>query len=99
MGLKKGTTNNPNGRKKGVPNKISIDLRQAINDFAQSNFNQLQKDFEVLEPKDRVKFYLDLLKYTLPTLQSTQVGIDYDFDRMTDAQLDKIIENLNNIPQ
>ncbi len=92
MGLKKGQTNNPAGRPAGVPNKASGELRQSINDFLEKNFSQVQKDMAKLAPKDRIKFYIDLLAFGLPKLQST--SLDIDFERLTDEQLDFIIENL-----
>ena len=92
MGLKKGQTNNPDGRPVGSQNKINADLRQSINDFLQKNFVEVEKDMQKLQPKDRVKLYIDLLSYSLPKLQSTTLDIDYS--QMSDQQLDYVIEGL-----
>ena len=92
MGLKKGQTNNPDGRPVGSQNKINADLRQSINDFLQKNFVEVEKDMQTLQPKDRIKLYIDLLSYSLPKLQSTT--LDVDFSQMTEEQLDYIIEGL-----
>lgn len=92
MGLKKGQTNNPGGRPTGSTNKISKDLRQSITDFLNENFDKIKADMIKLEPKDRCKFYIDLLKYAVPTLQSTQLTTD--FEKLTDEQLDLIINEL-----
>ena len=93
----KGHTNNPNGRKKGVPNKITMDLRQWINNFIDDNREQIQKDWKVLEPKDRIVLFEKLLKYSLPTLQAT--SLTTDFEKLTDEQLDFIINQLKNSKQ
>jgi len=93
----KGHTNNPKGRKKGVPNKITIDLRQWIKDFIDDNREQIKKDWKGLEPKDRIILFEKLLKYSLPTLQATTVTTD--FEKLTDEQLDFIINQLRNSKQ
>jgi len=95
MGLKKGTTNNPAGRKKGTPNKLTADLRQRINEVLENNWQNIEADIKALEPKDRLMFIEKLLKYTLPTLQAT--SLTTDFDKLSDEQLDRIIDELKNI--
>ncbi len=92
MGLKKGQTNNPHGRPKGIPNKVTANLRGRINDFLNENWQNLQKDFDKMDPKDRLMFYEKLLQYGLPRLQSTELKTD--FESFTDAQLDAIINKL-----
>lgn len=66
MGLKKGTTNNLKGRPKGVKNKVNKELRQMIVDFLSKNLESVQKIFNQLNPRDKVKFILELLPYGLP---------------------------------
>ena len=73
MGLQKGQTNNKNGRAKGSQNKVTKDLRVWVTDFLNENLEQVQKDFKVLEPKERILFFEKLLKYSLPTLQATTI--------------------------
>lgn len=92
MGLNKGQTNNPNGRPRGIPNKVSQNLRILITDFLDTEFPTVLNDFQDLQPKDRLKFYTDLLQYGLPKLQSTTLEID--FEQMNESQLDYIIEQL-----
>ena len=93
----KGQTNNPNGRPKGIPNKVTTDLREWITNFLEDNREQIQQDWKGLEPKDRIVLFEKLLKYALPTLQAT--SLTTDFERLTDEQLDMIIEQLKSINQ
>ena len=95
MGLKKGMTNNATGRPKGTKNKISNDLRQSISDFLNLNFKTIETDFKKLNPRDRVKFYTDLLQFAVPKLQNT--SLDIDFERMDEDQMDEIIERLKEV--
>lgn len=93
MGLHKGQTNNPNGRKTGVSNKLTGDLRAKVNQIIENNIGTIQKDIESLEPKDRLLILEKLLKYTLPTLQAQSIEID--LNSLSDAQLDQIINSIN----
>lgn len=92
MGLKKGMTNNPNGRKPGTPNKATKDLRQWINRFIDSQTEQIQKDWQQLEPKDRIVMFERLLKYALPTLQAT--SLTTDLEKLSDEDLDRIVNEI-----
>jgi len=80
------------GRPKGKPNKITGDLREWISNFIDNNREQIQADWLVLEPRDRIILFEKLLKYALPTLQATT--LDLGFEKLTDQQLDEIINRL-----
>lgn len=70
MGLHKGQTNNPNGRPGGSKNKCTEEIRELIIDFLSNNFDKIRDDFSSLEPKERIKFYIQLLAYGVPRLQN-----------------------------
>jgi len=95
MGLKKGQTNNSNGRPTGSINKLCKPLRQSITEFLENNFDEVIKIWDNLDYKDKLNFYRDLLKFAVPTLQATEFKAD--FDKMTDEQLDRVINELTNI--
>ena len=92
MPFKKGQSGNIKGRTKGSPNRTTKQLRENINSFLNNNFQRLENEFELLPPRDRIKFYCDLLQYGLPKLQS--VELESDFEYLTDMQIDKIINEL-----
>lgn len=92
MAFKKGTSGNPAGKPKGAVNKTTSDLRQWVTSFIEGNRAQIQKDWQALEPKDRIVLFERLLKYTLPTLQAT--SLTTDFEKLSDEQLAVIIDNL-----
>lgn len=92
MAFKKGNSGNPAGKPKGAKNKVTLQLRELITQFLEERFETIVSDFKKLEPKERVKFYCDLLQFGLPKLQSTSTEIE--FEKLTDEQLDEIIERL-----
>lgn len=79
-------TNNPFGRPKGTPNKVTTKLKQFIADLIDKNREQILKDIASLEPRDRLNVWLKLLEYTIPkattgeeqkdTFNSIQATID-----------------------
>lgn len=76
MAFEKGKSGNALGKPKGTKNKASINLREAITSFLEEGFEKVVKDFEKLSPKDRCKLYIDLLQYSLPKLQSTNLNAE-----------------------
>ena len=92
MGLKKGMTNNVNGRPKGTPNKTTGDVRKMLSSFIGEKLETAMNDFDNLDTKDRFDIISKLLPYVAPKLQST--AIDFRFEAMTDQELDHIIESL-----
>ncbi len=59
--------------RKGVPNKATSEVRRAFKQLVESNLPQMQSDLDSLEPRDRLKFILDIAKFILPTLQAVSV--------------------------
>lgn len=62
--------NKGGGRKKGSPNRATADVRKFLNELILENQDQIRKDFEQLEPKERIRFMIELAKIVLPALQS-----------------------------
>jgi hypothetical protein len=92
MGLPKGRTNNPAGKPIGSNSKPVGDLRRWVGEFIEGEREQIVSDWKALEPKDRIVMFEKLMRFVLPTLQATT--LQTDFERMTDAELDYIIEGL-----
>lgn len=54
------------GRPKGTKTKATAAIKEAVKAFVESNINNLQKEFDTLEPRDKIYFIEKLLKYYLP---------------------------------
>ena len=61
------------GTRKGVPNRTTQQVRKAFQLLVENNLPKMQKDLDSLEPKDRIKFILDMAKFILPQLQSISI--------------------------
>jgi hypothetical protein len=66
MGLPKNRTNNPHGRKKGSPNKITKAIRPMIKDIVENELIDFQKVLGELDPKDRANLILKLIEFIIP---------------------------------
>lgn len=74
--MKKGTTNNPNGRKKGVPNKSTTLAREALARFVDNNTDKLEEwlvQIAAENPKDAFDCVIKVMEYHIPKLARTEV--------------------------
>ena len=70
--FKKGQVANPNGRPKGVANKVTTQMRETMYNFYMGNVETLQSDFDAMEPKDRMILRVRLLPFFMPTMTATK---------------------------
>ena len=78
------------GRKKGTINKTTSEIRDSFQMLLEDNLEQLREDIRSLEPKERVKFMLDLATFIIPKMKSIQVN---------DTSEDTIEINFNEVLQ
>jgi len=103
MGLKKGQTNNRDGRPKGVPNKATSEIKEKVQKLIDSNIDSIENDIKNLEPKDRAVIFERYLQYAIPKQQSisveAQINAEYEalerlLNNLSDEAIDKIAEKL-----
>ena len=58
------------GRQKGTPNKSTATLRDWFLQLINDNREQIQKDLQELEAKDRLQWFERILPYLLPKVQN-----------------------------
>ena len=59
--------------REGVPNRATNEVRKAFKQLVERNLPQMQSDLDSLEPKERIKFMLEMAKFILPQLQSISI--------------------------
>ena len=64
------------GRTKGAVNKSTGELREKFTLLLSNNFEKLQNDIDLLEPKDRIKTILELAKFVVPTLRAVELSTE-----------------------
>tara|TARA_B110000238_G_C15836905_1_gene315222 strand:- start:240 stop:539 length:300 start_codon:yes stop_codon:yes gene_type:complete len=82
---KKGQSGNPGGRPEGSKNKSTQKIRESIQLIVENNIESIQDSLDLMNPKDKMKFILDLMKLVLPALRpedeiqilSEKPSIDY----------------------
>lgn len=77
-GLKKGQTNNPNGRPKGAPNKVTTDIREAFSELIANNIDKLDIWISEVAKKDPAKaltIIIDLSEFVIPKLARSDIDL------------------------
>ena len=92
--MEKGHTNNPNGRPKGRPNKITQDTRAWLSAVIDKNRRQMERDLKALKPKERLQILERLMQYVIPKQQATTATVD--LERLTDEQVNQVINTIIN---
>ena len=54
------------GRQKGTHNKVTKEIRDLLKDILAKELGEVDKQLELLEPKDRLDFITKLLPYAMP---------------------------------
>jgi hypothetical protein len=88
MGLRPGMTNNPNGRRPGSKNKTTEQIRGMLKTFIENNIEDLQDQYNLLRPIDKLMFFDKILNKVLPN------PTDNILQKLTDDQLDEVIKRL-----
>lgn len=87
--FKTGSSGNPNGRKRGVRNKLTVELKDRIKLFLSDNYRDFVKTYKKLPAEEKIKIYVALLKYGVPAMSHAQ--IEFDYRSLSDRQLDYLL--------
>lgn len=78
---------NRKGRPKGKPNIVTDDIRNWILQFLNANVDDLQSDFDVMSPRDKLSFIDKLFKHVLPAPL-------HPLQQLSDEEIDLLIQKL-----
>ena len=68
------------GRSKGTNNKITSDIREKFNQLLTDNLETISEDLKELSPKDRINILLQLSKFVIPQLKSTELTTSFEHE-------------------
>jgi hypothetical protein len=74
MPHRKGVTNNPYGRPKGVANKSTQEMRAVLQEFVERNIIHLQAEFDQLDSAERLRVLERFMQYLMPRYASIQIS-------------------------
>ncbi len=80
------------GRQKGTPNRMTSSIRSWLSELIDDHREQVAKDLQDLEPKDRLQMLEKFMQYTTPKMSNVQQSIDLNI--LSDDQLNTIIEEI-----
>lgn len=86
------------GRKKGTPNKLTTDIREAYKQILVNNLSNIDRwlnETAKKSPDKALQLMIRISEFVVPKLQNTT--LTSEFDRMSDEQVEllinKILEN------
>lgn len=88
LGSNRKMPNNGMGRPKGIPNKATRDVKEAIARFAEGNVHKLEEWLETIaygdgdqvkpDPAKAADLYMKVIEYHIPKLARTELAGDKD---------------------
>ena len=66
------------GRTKGTVNKTTSEIREHFQNLVSDNLEQLYNDLNSLEPIQRLKVIIEIAKFVVPTLKTTELTTDIE---------------------
>lgn len=96
MKYKKGESGNLQGRPKGSPNKTTAEIKQWVANFIENNQAKFEKDFELMEPQQRVATFEKLLAFVIPKQSQVDISQEYrQLEMLLMKAPDKAIEAIS----
>lgn len=103
MGLKKGQTNNKNGRPAGTKNKVNSETKNWIKEIIDGSREQFLIDLKSVDPEKRLLIIEKLMKYVVPSLSAVsveaQISAEYSeleklLDKCPEDVIDRIVDKI-----
>ena len=79
MAFKKGISGNPNGRKKGTPNKTTAEIKEIITRIVGNQLEHIEKDLDKIrktDPAEAMRLSSKFIDYVIP--KQTKIDLEGD---------------------
>ena len=77
MAFKKGMSGNPNGRKKGTPNKTTAEIKEIITRIVGNQLEHIEKDLDKIrktDPAEAMRLSSKFIDYVIP--KQTKIDLE-----------------------
>jgi hypothetical protein len=94
MAFKKGESGNPNGRKKGVPNKSTAEIKEIITRIVGNQLEHIEKDLDKIrknDPAEAMRLSSKFIDYVLP--KQTKMEIEGELTHKVEKVIIEIRKN------
>lgn len=94
MAFKKGVSGNPNGRKKGVPNKSTAEIKEIITRIVGNQLEHIEKDLDRIrknDPAEAMRLSSKFIDYVLP--KQTKMEIEGELTHKVEKVIIEIRKN------
>jgi len=78
------------GRKKGVPNKTTGELKALVHELVSENIDAIRKNFNTLDDEMKFVVILKLLPYVLPKQSENKITLDEETTKAIQDSMNKI---------
>ena len=85
-------TENNSGRPPGAKNRTTAQIKELLNEFVSMNLEDIQEQYNQLEPREKLQFFERVLKYVVPQQQSYTENID--ISQLSESELDSLLDRI-----
>jgi hypothetical protein len=88
------TTNNPNGRPAGIPNRTTREVRELLQKVIDQELDRIQADLATMDSDKRLDVLLKLLPYCLPKINPIDLESPPDDPKQRDNTIHRLTQRM-----